>query len=75
MINFYNERLAPKMLCQLLHDVVPYSFHCSVIFSYGHKHMLKEHERNLGVTDHYHVWLNLEEIAYRGGNGIWRAGI
>jgi len=79
-MNFYNERLAPRMLCQLLYDVVPYEFHRPVIFSYGHKHMLKEHERNQGVTNHRCVWLNLEAIAFDGGNGyrcsvqagVWR---
>ena len=78
-MNFYNERLAPEMLCKLLHDVVPYRFHRPVIFSYGKRHMLRKHERSQGVTNHRHVWLNLEAIAWDGKNdicsiqaGIWR---
>ena len=58
-------------------DVVPYRFHRPVIFSYAHKHMLKDHGRCLGVAGRY-VWLNLEGIAFDRESccsrqaGIWR---
>ena len=67
------------MLCKLLYDVVPEKLHRPVIFSYGRRHMPKGHKGGRGVTDYYHIWLNLEAIAFDGvGNGgsrragIWR---
>ena len=63
MINFYNEKLAPEMLCKLLHDVVPYRFHRPVIFSYGHKHMPESANNCKGITDLRYVWMNLQATA------------
>ena len=63
MINFYNEKLAPEMLCKLLHDVVPYRFHRPVIFSYGHKHMPESANNCKGITDFRYVWMNLQATA------------
>jgi len=53
MINFYNDKLAPMMLCKLLYDVVPDKFHRPVIFSYGKRHIPRGKERCLGVAGYY----------------------
>lgn len=63
MINFYNYRLAPRMLCKLLYDVVPWKFHRWVVFSWGLRHMPIGHERSLGATGIGKIWLNLKAIA------------
>lgn len=77
MINFYNAKLAPWMLCKLLYDVVPEKLHRPVVFSYGRRHMPEDHKGGRGVTNYQCVWLNLEAIAFDGvGNGgSRRAGI
>jgi hypothetical protein len=79
MINFYNEKLAPQMLCKLIHNVVPYRYHHPVIFSYGKQHMPNKHERSSGVLCRHGIYLNLEAIAFYGGKGscsisagVWR---
>lgn len=79
MINFYNTRLAPQMLCKLLYDVVPYKFHRPVVFSYGMRHMPREHKRATGCVCYGIVYLNLRSMAFYGryqyasrSAGIWR---
>jgi hypothetical protein len=79
MISFYHDRLAPPALCRLLYEALPERLHVPVIFSYGHQHMPRHLRGVLGATDHKHVYLDLEAIAfearhYVGGRraAVWR---
>jgi len=80
MINFYNDKFAPWMLCKLLYDVVPWKFHQRVIFSWGNRYMPKGHKISLGVAGIDRIWLNLKAIAIVAQQtisasrnaGIWR---
>jgi hypothetical protein len=82
MINFYNDRLAPRKLCELLSEVVPVKYHQPVVFSYGKRHMPEGYEKNLGVASDNRITLNLEAIAFWARCGsehasssamVWRA--
>lgn len=64
MINFYNERLVPRKLCELLSEVVPAKYHRPVVFSYGKRHMPERSERYAGVASDCRVSLNLEQIRF-----------
>ena len=67
------------MLCKLLYDVVPEKFHRPVIFSYGGRHMPREHKRSTGCVCNGIIYLNLRSMAFYGRHqyasqiaGIWR---
>lgn len=66
VMNFYNYRLVPAMLCRLLYEVVPDRFHVPVIFSFGRRHMPPKCKKCLGFTNHESVYINLATIASKG---------
>ena len=65
MISFHNEKMAPPILCKLLHDAVPEECHVPVVFSYGKHTLPKRFLRDgffMGITDYSLVCLDLRRI-------------
>jgi hypothetical protein len=64
VINFYNERLAPSRLLELLTQVVPEKYHHPLVFTYGRRHMPEGYKYYSAVATDSHIFMNLEAISF-----------